>query len=72
MTAYDLEIQNTLPTRVTSKSKTFLDHMITNNPSGTKTIETTIGDLYTVLLNIAKQVCLLPKRGPQSLGIWKT
>ena len=58
LTAYDSEIQNTLPTRVTSKTKSCPDHMITKHLSGTKTFEKTISDHHTVLLEIPKKRCL--------------
>ena len=37
--------------------------MITKHPSSSKTIETTISDQYTVLLEILEQVSLLPIQG---------
>ena len=49
--AYDFEIQNNLPTRVTPTSKSCIDHMITQNVVCTETLPTTISDHFTVLLH---------------------
>ena len=52
LAAYDFEIQNTLPTRVTPYSRSCLDHMITSSFLKTNTIPTTISDHYTVTADI--------------------
>ena len=52
--AYDFEIQNKLPTRVTPTSKSCIDHMISQNVC-TETLPTTISDHFTVLLQFTKE-----------------
>ena len=49
--AYDFEIQNNIPTRVTPTSKSCIDHMITQNVVCTETLPTTISDHSTVTLH---------------------
>ena len=53
--AYDFEIQNKLPTRVTPTFKSCIDHMITQNVVCTETLPTTISDHFTVLLHFTKK-----------------
>ena len=53
--AYDFEIQNKLPTRVTPTSKSCIDHMITQNVVCTETLPTTICDHFTVLGHFTKE-----------------
>ena len=53
--AYDCEIQNELPTRVTPTSKSCIDHMITQNVVCTETLPTTNNDHFTVLLHFTKE-----------------
>ena len=53
--AYDFEIQNKLPTRVTPTSKSCIDHMITQNVVCTETLPTTISDHFTVLPHFTKE-----------------
>ena len=52
--AYNFQIQNKLPTRVTPSSKSCIDHMITQNVVCTQTLPTTISDHFTVLLHFTK------------------
>ena len=54
MEAYDFELQNKLPTRVTPTSKSCIDHMITQNVVCIRTLPTTISDHFTVLLHFTK------------------
>ena len=49
LSAYDFQLRNFEPTRVTSKSKTCIDHMISPNDILTETNKTTISDHYSVL-----------------------
>ena len=53
--AYDFEIQNKLPTRVTPTSKSCIDHLITQNVVCTQTLPTTISDQFTVLLHFTME-----------------
>ena len=53
--AYDFQIQNKLPIRVTPNSKSCIDHMITQNVVCTETLPTTISDHFTVLLHFTKE-----------------
>ena len=61
LTAYNFQIRNFEPTRVTSKTKTCLDHFISSNYFSTKTLKTTISDYCSVLLEIpdAKKKCMM-------------
>ena len=52
LAAYDFQVQNFLPTRVTLTSKTCLDHMITEGTVNTETIQTTISDHFTVTAKV--------------------
>ena len=52
LTAYNFQIRNFEPARVTPKTKTCLDHFISSNYFSTKTLKTTISDHYSVLLEI--------------------
>ena len=52
LTAYDFQVSNSLPTRVTPISKTCIDHMITERMVTTETIQTTISDHFTVTAKI--------------------
>ena len=49
LAAYAFELRNFEPTRVTTKSKSCIDHFITQNEIVTQTLTTTISDHYTVL-----------------------
>ena len=53
LTAYNFQIRNFEPTRVTPKTKTCLDHFISSNHFSNKTLKTTISDHYSVLLEIS-------------------
>ena len=53
LNSYDCKIQNTLPTRVTPTTKSFLDHSIAGDELCTQTIETTISDHFTVAASIS-------------------
>ena len=52
--AYDFQLRNFQPTRVTPESKTCIDHMILQKDLLTETIETTISDHYSVLASVPK------------------
>ena len=52
LTAFNFQIRNFEPPRVTPKTKTCLDHFISSNYFSTKTLKTTISDHYSVLLEI--------------------
>ena len=52
LAAYAFELRNFEPTRVTTKSKSCIDHFITQNEIVTQTLTTTISDHYTVLAKI--------------------
>ena len=54
LAAYDFEIQNTLPTRVTPNSRSCLDYIITSSffLKKTNTIPTPVSDHYTVIADI--------------------
>ena len=54
LNAYDFQLRNFEPTRVKSKSKTCIDHMISQNDILTETIKTTISDHYSVLAKFPK------------------
>ena len=53
--AYDFQIQNKLPARVTPASNSFIDHMTTQNVVSTETLPTSISDHPTVLLHFTKE-----------------
>ena len=52
MRAYCFEIQNFLPTRVTSLSNACIDHMITTHKHKTETLEPTICDRFAATAEI--------------------
>ena len=52
LTAYFFQIRNFEPTRITPKTKTCLDHLISSECFSTKTLKTTISDHYSVLSEI--------------------
>ena len=52
--AYDFQLRNFEPTRVTSKSETSFDHMISPNDILTEPIKTTISHHYSVLAKFTK------------------
>ena len=52
LAAYNFQVRNFLPTRVTPTSTTCLDHMITDRTLNPETILTAISDHFTVTANI--------------------
>ena len=54
LSTYDFQLRNFEPTRVTPKSKTCIDHMISPNDILTDTIKTTISDHYSFLAKFPK------------------
>ena len=52
LAAYEFQVRNVLPTRVTPSSKRCLDHMITESTVNTETIQTTISDHFTVTAKV--------------------
>ena len=57
--AYGFVIQIKLPTRVTSTSKSCIDHMVTQNVESTETHPTTKSDHFTVCLLLPRKMQLM-------------
>ena len=52
LAAYDFKLRKIEPTRVTTETKSCLDHFISLNEFATDTIKTTISDHYSVILKL--------------------
>ena len=65
LAAYENEIQNSSPTRVTTTSSTCLDHVISGFPIEIKTVKVTISDLYALQSEIP--ILLNDKKGEEPM-----
>ena len=72
LNAYDFQLRNFEPTRVTPKSRTCIDHMISQNDILTETVKTTISDHYSVLAKFPKTGRREKNREQQSVRNLKT
>ena len=72
LNAYDFQLKNFEPTRVTPKSRTCIDHMISQNDILTETVKTTISDHYSVLAKFPKTGRHEKTREQQSVRNLKT